>query len=157
MRLNLYSIGKTDQKEIQQLITYYTERFPRHWNFDSFIIPDLKGSKNLTSEQIKKMEGQEILRLLDPSDYLVLLDEKGKHYTSRDFAGRLGYWEDSSFKRIILLIGGAWGFSPEIYARAQEKLSLSQMTFTHQMVRLFLVEQLFRADAILRNRPYHND
>lgn len=157
MKLQVLSIGKTDKKEIKDLISYYLLRFPKHWNFDLIEIPDIKNAKNLSPELLKKEEGKAFLHHLDNADHLVLLDEKGKHYTSREFAVKIEGWQNASIKKVSFLIGGAYGFSEEIYQRANEKLALSKMTFTHQMIRLFLVEQLYRADQILQGKPYHND
>ncbi|WP_434978423.1 23S rRNA (pseudouridine(1915)-N(3))-methyltransferase RlmH [Daejeonia sp. YH14] len=158
MRMNLICIGKTDDKEIRNLISYYLPRLPKHWNFEMTELPDVKSSKNSTADHFKKEEGRLFLQHLEPGDWNILLDEKGKQYTSREFASKLDrQMMNSSIKRINFLIGGAYGFSEEIYQKAQEKISLSRMTFTHQMVRLFIVEQFYRAHQILSGKPYHND
>ncbi len=157
MRINLWCIGKTDQQEMLKLISYYTKRLPKHWNFKLEELPDIKNARNLTPEILKKEEAKLFLNQIDSTDLVVILDETGKQFTSRNFAEKIDFWMNSSVKRIHFLIGGAYGFSDEIYARAQEKLSLSAMTFTHQMIRLFFVEQLYRADQILQGKPYHND
>ncbi len=157
MRINLICIGKTDDKEIKNLINYYLPRLPKHWNFELLELPDIKNAKNLSPELIKKEETKLFHQHIENSDIVVLLDEKGKQYTSREFAGKIGNWLNSSTKKVHILIGGAYGFSPEMYERANEKISLSKMTFTHQMIRLFIVEQMYRADQILQGKPYHND
>ena len=157
MRINLICIGKTDDKEISRLIQYYQNRLPKHWNFEITEIPDVKNAKNLSPELLKKEEGKLFLMLTENSDHVVLLDEKGKQFTSREFAAKIDNWMNSSLKKISFFIGGAYGFSEEIYQRANEKMSLSKMTFTHQMIRLFCVEQIYRADQILQGKPYHND
>lgn len=157
MRINLVCIGKTDDKEIQNLIKYYQNRLPKHWNFDLVEIADVKNAKNLSPELLKKEEGKLFLNQTENSDFVVLLDEKGKQFTSREFAGKIDNWMNSSVKKVSFFIGGAYGFSEEIYERANEKMSLSKMTFTHQMIRLFFVEQIYRADQILQGKPYHND
>lgn len=157
MRINLLCIGKTDDKEIQNLVAYYLGRLPRHWNFVLTEIPDVKNSKNLTPELLKKEEGKLFQNYFENGEPVVLLDEKGKQYSSREFAQKIDSWQNSSTRKINFLIGGAYGFSEEIYQRANEKISLSKMTFTHQMIRLFFVEQLYRADQILQGKPYHND
>lgn len=157
MRINLVCIGKTDDKEIQNLIKYYQNRLPKHWNFDLVEIADVKNAKNLSPELLKKEEGKLFLNQAENSDLVVLLDEKGKQFTSREFAGKIDNWMNSSVKKVSFFIGGAYGFSEEIYERANEKMSLSKMTFTHQMIRLFFVEQIYRADQILQGKPYHND
>lgn len=157
MRINLLCIGKTDDKEIRNLIGYYTTRLPKHWNFEIIEIPDVKNAKNLTPELLKKEEAKLFQNYFDNTDLVILLDEKGKQCTSREFSSKIDNWMNSSVKKLNFLIGGAYGFSEEIYNRANEKLSLSKMTFTHQMIRLFFVEQLYRTDQILQGKPYHND
>jgi 23S rRNA (pseudouridine1915-N3)-methyltransferase len=157
MQISLLCIGKTDDKEITFLISYYLKRLPKHWNFTIIEIPDVKNAKNLSPELLKKEEAKLFLSYIDKNDLTVILDEKGKQFTSREFAQKIDVWMNSSVKKIHILIGGAYGFSEEIYNRANEKMSLSKMTFTHQMIRLFIVEQLYRADQILQGKPYHND
>lgn len=157
MRINLLCIGKTDDKEIQNLIKYYTPKFPKHWNFNLVEIPDVKNIKNLTPDSLKKEEAKLFKNQIEAGDFIVLLDEKGKQYTSREFAQKIDHWMGTSVKRINFLVGGAYGFSDEIYALANEKISLSKMTFTHQMIRLFFVEQIYRSATILQGKPYHND
>lgn len=157
MKINLLCIGKTDDREIANLIQYYNNRLPKHWNFEITEIPDIKNAKNLTPELLKKEEAKVFLQQIETSDWVILLDEKGKQSTSREFAGKIENWMNTSIKKINILIGGAYGFSDEIYQRANEKISLSKMTFTHQMIRLFITEQLYRADQILQGKPYHND
>ena len=157
MRINLVCIGKTDDKEIQNLIKYYQNRLPKHWNFELTEIADVKNAKNLSPELLKKEEGKLFLNQSENSDFIVLLDEKGKQFTSREFSAKIDHWMNSSVKKVAFFIGGAYGFSSEIYDRANEKMSLSKMTFTHQMIRLFFVEQIYRADQILQGKPYQND
>ena len=157
MRINLICIGKTDDKEISGLIKYYQNRLPKHWNFEITEIPDVKNAKNLSPELLKKEEGKLFLNFTENSDHIILLDEKGKQFTSREFAAKIDNWMNSSIKKVSFFIGGAYGFSEEIYQRANEKIALSKMTFTHQMIRLFFVEQIYRADQILQGKPYHND
>ena len=157
MRINLVCIGKTDDKEITNLVKYYQNRLPRYWNFEIIEIPDVKTAKNLTPELLKKEEAKLFLNQTDSSDVIVLLDEKGKQFTSREFATKIDNWMNSSVKRVSFFIGGAYGFASEIYERANSQFSLSKMTFTHQMIRLFILEQLYRADQILQGKPYHND
>lgn len=157
MRINLVCMGKTDDKEITNLVKYYQNRLPKYWNFEIIEIPDVKNAKNLSPDLLKKEEGRLFLNLIDHSDTVILLDEKGKQFTSREFASKIDHWMSSSVKKVSLIIGGAYGFSDEMYERANEKMSLSKMTFTHQMIRLFFVEQIYRADQILQGKPYHND
>ena len=157
MKINLICIGKTDDKEIKNLINYYLKRLPRHWNFEITEIPDVKNARNLTPDLLKKEEAKLFLNIIENTDLVVLLDEKGKQFTSREFAQKLDSYQNNSIKKICFLVGGAYGFSEEMYQRANEKISISKMTFTHQMIRLFFVEQIYRADQILQGKPYHND
>jgi 23S rRNA (pseudouridine1915-N3)-methyltransferase len=157
MKINLLCIGKTDDKEIKNLINYYLTRLPRHWNFEITEIPDVKNARNLTPDLLKKEEAKLFLNIIENTDLVVLLDEKGKQFTSREFAQKLDSYQNNSIKKICFLVGGAYGFSDEMYQRANEKISISKMTFTHQMIRLFFVEQIYRADQILQGKPYHND
>ena len=157
MKINLLCIGKTDDKEIKNLINYYLTRLPRHWNFEITEIPDVKNARNLTPDLLKKEEAKLFLNIIENTDLVILLDEKGKQFTSREFAQKLDSYQNNSIKKICFLVGGAYGFSEEMYQRANEKISISKMTFTHQMIRLFFVEQIYRADQILQGKPYHND
>lgn len=157
MRLNLLCIGKTDDALIRTQLDYYIHRLPRHWNFQITEISDIKNTKNLTPQQIKQQEAKLFLPHIEAADWVVLLDEKGKQYTSRAFSDKIQDWELSSLKKIHFLIGGAWGVGDEILHRANEKMALSTMTFTHQMIRLFIIEQIYRAAQILQGKPYHND
>ena len=157
MRINLICIGKTDDKEIVSLMKYYLPRLPKHWNFELMEIPDVKNAKNLTPDQLKKEEAKLFQNNIDASDLVIILDEKGKQFTSREFSEKIDFWMGNSVKKIHFLVGGAYGFSEEIYNRANEKISPSKMTFTHQMIRLFFVEQIYRAATILQGKPYHND
>lgn len=157
MRINLICIGRTDSSEITGLISYYLKRLPRHWNFEMLELPDVKNARNLSPDLLKKEEAKLFLNHIENQDINVLLDENGRQFTSRQFAEQLDGWMGMSVKKINFMIGGAYGFSPELHSLAQHKISLSKMTFTHQMVRLFFVEQLYRADQILQGKPYHND
>lgn len=157
MRINLICIGKTDDPEIIALIKYYLPRIPKHWNFELIELPDIKNAKNLTSAQIKKEEAKLFLNQIETGELVILLDENGKQYSSRAFSEKMEAWLGTSVKKINFLVGGAYGFSDEIYQRSNEKISLSKMTFTHQMIRLFFVEQIYRAATILQGKPYHND
>lgn len=150
-------MGKTDDKEITNMISYYTKRIPKHWNFEVLEIPDSKNAKNLLPELLKKEEAKLFFQQIENSDYVVLLDEKGKQFTSREFSEKIDFWMGNSIKKVCFVIGGAYGFSDEMYERSNEKMSLSKMTFTHQMIRLFFVEQIYRASTILQGKPYHND
>ena len=156
MTIKLLTIGKTDDPSLQDLIDTYISRLGHYNRFELEIIPDLRKTKNLDVEQQKIKEGQLILNKIVPSDYLTLLDENGKQFSSEGFSENIQKRLNSGMKQLIFAIGGPYGFSEEVYNRAQSKLSLSKMTFSHQMVRLFFVEQLYRAFTILKNEPYHH-
>lgn len=157
MNLLLLVVGKTDSKPIETLVQQYADRLRHYLPFTLQVIPDVRRSAKITPEEQKRMEAAEILRLVQPSDRLVLFDERGKEFSSTAFAAYLEKAMASGLKRLVFLIGGPYGFAPEVYDRANDKVSLSQMTFSHQMVRLFAVEQLYRAQTILRGEPYHHD
>jgi len=156
MKIKLITIGKTDNKNLQALIEDYTKRLGFYVSFDFEVIPDIKNVKNLSETQQKQAEGNEILKRMIKSDTLILLDEKGNTYSSVQFSQFLQKKMNSGLKTLVFVIGGPYGFSDEIYQRANGKVSLSSMTFSHQMVRLFFIEQLYRAFTILRNEPYHH-
>ncbi|OAB78891.1 23S rRNA (pseudouridine(1915)-N(3))-methyltransferase RlmH [Cochleicola gelatinilyticus] len=156
MKITLLAIGKTDNKQLQTLIEDYTKRLRHYVSFDFEIIRDIKNAKNLSEDQQKKLEGEEILKRLTPSDQLILLDENGKSFTSEAFSKYLQKKMNSGLKQLIFVIGGPYGFSNEIYQRANGKIALSSMTFSHQMIRLFFVEQVYRGFTILKNEPYHH-
>ena len=156
MTIKLLAIGKTDSKELQNLIEDYQKRLGFYIKFEYEILPDLKNTKNRTEEQQKQKEGELILGKINATDVLILLDEIGKQMDSVEFSTYLQKHMNSGIKQLVFVIGGPYGFSPEVYEQAQGKLSLSKMTFSHQMVRLFVVEQLYRAFTILRNEPYHH-
>lgn len=156
MTIKLLCVGKTDENHLKALIDKYVKRLGHYNRFEMVIIPDIKNTKSLDPVQQKEREGKEILAQLSPSDYVVLLDEAGKQFSSEEFAQFLQKRLNSGMKQLVLIIGGPYGFSPEVYQCAHQKLSLSKMTFSHQMVRLFLVEQLYRGFSILRNEPYHH-
>ncbi len=156
MKISLLVIGKTDHAQLEQLITTYAKRLEHYVGFDLEVIPDLKNTKKLSEAQQKEKEGTAILAKLQPSDHVVVLDERGKQFSSINFASYLQKKMNTGMKRLVFIIGGPYGFSDEVYARAQEKVALSQMTFSHQMVRLFMVEQLYRGFTILKNEPYHH-
>ncbi|MEQ5792025.1 23S rRNA (pseudouridine(1915)-N(3))-methyltransferase RlmH [Muricauda sp. NFXS6] len=156
MQITLIAIGKTDRSELEELIAVYKNRLKHYIKFQIDIIPDIKNRKNLSEAQQKEKEGELILAQLQPTDTLILLDEKGKQYSSMDFAQFLQKKMNSGIKNLVLVIGGPYGFSDAIYAKSSGKISLSKMTFSHQMVRLFIVEQVYRGFTILRNEPYHH-
>lgn len=157
MNIKLLAIGKTDDKNLQALLDEYIKRLTFYVKFDLEVIPDVKNAKNMSVDQQKEKEGDLLLAKIGSGDWVLLLDEKGKKYTSLQFADFLQKRMNSGIKNLIFVIGGPYGFSPEVYARANGKISLSDMTFSHQMVRLFFVEQLYRGYTILRNEPYHHE
>jgi len=156
MKIKLIAVGKTDNKNLQQLIDAYIKRLKHYVGFEFLVIPDIKNTKNLRESQQKDTEGAVILKHLQPSDQLLLLDENGKSFTSVAFAKFLQKKMLSGCKQLVFVIGGPYGFSEAVYKRADGKISLSAMTFSHQMVRLFAVEQLYRAFTIIKNEPYHH-
>ncbi|MVZ64338.1 23S rRNA (pseudouridine(1915)-N(3))-methyltransferase RlmH [Sphingobacterium sp. DK4209] len=157
MKISLICIGKTDDKYIEQGIEIYTKRLKHYCNFQIIVIPDIKNVKNLTEAQQKEKESQLILKNISNQDYVMLLDERGKEYSSIEFSSFLEKQMVGSVAHIVLVIGGPYGFDQQVYDRANAKLSLSRMTFSHQMVRLFFVEQLYRAHTIMRGEPYHHE
>lgn len=156
MNIKLLAIGKTDNKELQTLMNDYMKRLSFYVKFDMEIIADIKNAKNLSEAQQKQKEGELILSKINPTDFLILLDEKGKEYTSVGFADELQKRMNAGIKTLVFVIGGPYGFSEEVYQNAKGKISLSKMTFSHQMIRLFIIEQLYRGFTILRNEPYHH-
>jgi 23S rRNA (pseudouridine1915-N3)-methyltransferase len=156
MKITLLTIGKTDNKHLDILISDYIKRLNFYVSFDFIIIPDIKKVKHLSEVQQKEAEGAEILKRTSISETLILLDENGKTLSSVGFSEFLQKKMNSGLKNLVFVIGGPYGFSEEIYQRANGKISLSSMTFSHQMVRLFVIEQLYRAFTILKNEPYHH-
>lgn len=156
MTIKLLAIGKTDNKQLQSLIKDYAKRLGYYIKFEIEIIPDLKKTKNLSEAQQKTKEAALILSKLNKTDVLILLDENGKHLDSIGFANYLQKHMNSGIKQLVFVIGGPYGFSEEVYQKAQGKIALSKMTFSHQMVRLFVIEQIYRGFTILKNEPYHH-
>lgn len=155
MQLVVMAVGKTDDRAIEQLVASYIKRLSHYVSCSLEIIPDLRrGKLDLTEQKLR--EGREILQRLKAQDQLLLLDERGESFSSEGFASYLQQRMNRGGKRIVFLIGGAYGFSDEVYDRAEGKLSLSKMTLTHQMVRLLFSEQLYRAMTILKGEPYHH-
>jgi 23S rRNA (pseudouridine1915-N3)-methyltransferase len=157
MKIKLLAIGKTDNKHLIQLIEEYQNRLKHYIKFELEIIPDIKNVKNLSEVQQKEKEGALILSKIQNTDDLVLLDDKGKHFTSIEFSQYLQKKMNSGIKQLVLVIGGPYGFSDSVYKKAIAKISLSKMTFSHQMIRLFTIEQIYRAFTILKNEPYHHE
>ena len=156
MNIKLITIGKTDNNNLQSLIDEYTKRLGFYVKFDLEIIPDIKNVKNLSEAQQKEKEGELILAKITPTDHLILLDENGKTFSSVGFSEFLQKKMNAGIKTLVLVIGGPYGFSDTVYKQAVGKVSLSEMTFSHQMVRLFVIEQIYRGFTILRNEPYHH-
>ena len=156
MNIKLIAVGKTDNPALQQLISTYEKRLSYYINFELQLLPDIKNSKSLSEEQQKIKEGELILSYVEPSHHLIHLDERGKEYTSIAIADELQKKMNTGIKQLTFVIGGPYGFSQAVYQRSNSKLSLSKLTFSHQMIRLFFVEQLYRAFTILRNEPYHH-
>lgn len=156
MRITLLVVGKTTDKRLEALIDEYRQRLSHYVSFSLDVIPELKNAKNLSFEQQKEAEGALILARVTPATDLVLLDEHGHEYRSIEFADYLQK-KMSAGRDVLFVVGGPYGFAPAVYARANGKISLSQMTFSHQMIRLLFVEQIYRAMTILRGEPYHHE
>lgn len=157
MKITLLAIGKTNAKYLQEGIEQYTKRLSHYIPFKLKILPDVKTTKALTTDKQKEMEGEMFMSAIQQGDWVTLLDERGKEFTSRDFASYIDKKMITIPKNLIFIIGGPYGFSNAMYDRANEKLSLSKMTFSHEMIRLFFVEQIYRAMTILKGEPYHHD
>ena len=156
MKTLLILVGKTTDKHFAAGINDYVERISHYMPFEVVTIPELKNTKNLSEEQQKNAEGELILKQLQPSDTVVLLDEHGREYRSIEFAQWLQQKQNTA-RRLVFVIGGPYGFSPAVYQRANEQLSLSKMTFSHQMIRLTFTEQVYRACTIIKGEPYHHE
>jgi 23S rRNA (pseudouridine1915-N3)-methyltransferase len=157
MNIKLISVGKTDSEHVKIGTELYIKRIKRYINFDFVIIPDLKKSKKRSEEIQKEQEGNLILDALQPGEYLVLLDEHGKEFRSVDFAEFIQKRMNSGIKQLVFVIGGPYGFSKEVKDRSDFQLSLSKMTFSHQLVRVLFAEQLYRAFSIIKGEPYHHE
>lgn len=157
MKVALLVIGKTDAGYFIDALNEYQKRLEHYIPFEMQVIPDIKNTKSLSVDQQKEKEAELILKGLQAGDYIVLLDEKGKEYSSMQFASYIEKKTHTVSKRLVFIIGGPYGFSQKVYEKASEKLTLSRMTFSHQMVRLIFVEQLYRAMTILNNEPYHHE
>lgn len=157
MKITFLVIGKTEDSYLKEGIEKYTKRLKHYIKFEMIEIPELKNTKNLTEDQQKAKEAELISKNISNTDYLVLLDDKGQEYTSVQFSGFISKKMLSSIQNLVFIVGGPYGFDPGIQTLANEKLSLSKMTFSHQMVRLFFVEQLYRAFSILKGEPYHHE
>ena len=156
MKIHLILIGKTNQPFVRQGLDEFCGRLSHYFPFELEIIPDIKNAKHLPIEQQKEKEGEMILRSFQPGDCIVLLDERGKEFTSKKFAEYIEKKTHAGIKRLVFVVGGAYGFSPGVYEAAHEKIALSKMTFSHQLIRLIFMEQLYRAMTILHHEPYHH-
>lgn len=157
MKITFLTVGKTDIKWVADGLDTYASRLKHYIPFSVVEIPELKGVSALSREQIKEREGELILRSVKPSDYVTLLDERGQEYRSIEFARMLEEKMSRTGKDLVFVVGGAYGFSEAVYARADHKISLSRMTFSHQLVRTVFAEQLYRAFTIMRGEPYHHE
>lgn len=157
MRIVILQTGKTNEKHVIEGIEIYSSRIKKYTGFEIITIPDLKNTRNMPAREQKAKEGDKILLSVGKDDFVVLLDEKGKEFRTAEFAEWLEKKFADSGKRIVFVIGGAWGFSEEVYSRADLRLSLSKMTFPHQLVRLLFAEQLYRVLTIIKGEPYHHD
>lgn len=157
MEICVISVGKISSTWIQEGIRLFESRIGKYVKYSAIIIPDIRNSKTFTKEILKEEEGKIILNHISTSDYVVLMDEKGNEFTSRDFSSWIQKQMNAARKRLVLVIGGPFGFSNSVYERADYKLALSKMTLTHEMAKLFLSEQIYRAMTILKGEPYHHD
>ena len=156
MKITLLTLGKTSDARLSALIDEYQQRLKHYVPFEFVVVPDIKNAKSLTQDQLKAAEGEAILARLTPAMDVLLLDEHGREFRSIEYADFLQK-KMAAGRDLVLIIGGAYGFSQAVYDRANGKISLSQMTFSHQMIRLMAIEQIYRAMTILRNEPYHHE
>lgn len=156
MKVRLILVGKTQQGYAQEGKDVFKKRIINYLPFEEIVIPSLKNTKNLSPQVVKEKEGELILKKIEKQDFTILLDENGRTFDSVGFANFLQMQMNSGIKNLNFVVGGAWGFSPQVYQKANAKISLSKMTFSHQIIRIIFMEQLYRAMTILRNEPYHN-
>lgn len=157
MKVQLILVGKTVDKRFSDVIDEYASRVKHYIGFDIQVIPELKNTKNLSADQQKQQEGELIVRQLQAGDHVVLLDEHGKEFRSVEFSDWMVKKMNTVSKRLVFIVGGPYGFSPDVYSKANEKISLSKMTFSHQMIRMIFTEQLYRAMTIMKGEPYHHE
>lgn len=157
MKISLFVVGKTNHNYLSPGIDDYTKRINHYIPFNIQYIADAKNTKSLSQAQQKQAEGQNLLNAFEKSDYVVLLDERGKEFTSKDFSSFIEKKMQTVAKRLVFVVGGPYGFSEDVYQRANEKISLSKMTFPHDLIRLIFTEQLYRSFTIMNNEPYHHD
>ncbi|MCQ2336616.1 MAG: 23S rRNA (pseudouridine(1915)-N(3))-methyltransferase RlmH [Paludibacteraceae bacterium] len=156
MKITLLAVGKTTDSIVESLTNIYIKRLEHYTDFKFITIPELKNTKSLSEADQKQKEGELILKAIPAGSRVVLLDEKGAEYTSVEFSQKITAYQNSGVKNVVFVIGGPYGFSPDVYALAGEKISLSKMTFSHQMVRAIFTEQLYRAFTIIKGEPYHH-
>jgi 23S rRNA (pseudouridine1915-N3)-methyltransferase len=157
MNIKLTVIGKTEEKHLIEAVETYTKRLKHYINFEIIYLPDIKGVKNLSPAEIKTKEGEMLLKHMEKFDRNILFDERGKQFTSIEFSQYLQKHMNQGIKNLNFIVGGAYGFSEEVYKAANDKVSISKMTFSHQMIRLLITEQIYRAFTILNNEPYHKE
>jgi 23S rRNA (pseudouridine1915-N3)-methyltransferase len=157
MKIALLQTGKTTDKHISEVVELYSARIKKYSVFEIITLTDLKNSGNMSVQEQNMKEGKKVLQCVKTDDYVILLDEKGKELRTVEFSGWLGKLFMLPKKRIVFVIGGPWGFSEEVYSRADFKLSLSKMTFPHQLVRLLFLEQLYRVFTVMKGEPYHHE
>lgn len=157
MKITLLTVGKTEDKYIAEGIDVYLKRLKHYTSFKIVEIPELKGTKSLSRDQQKSKEAELIFKNINSTDHVILMDENGKEYSSKEFSVFLNKKMVGGQQHLVFVVGGAYGFSEELYKRSNEKISFSKMTFSHQMIRLFFTEQLYRAHTILKGEPYHHD
>lgn len=157
MKIKLIVVGKTQNKHLQALCDDYQSRIGHYLPFEYEVQPELKNTKSVSMLQQKELEGAELLTRFKPGDYIVLLDEHGREMRSVELADYIGKKANSGLRRLVLVVGGPYGFSEDVYKAAQEKISLSKLTFSHQMIRLLLLEQIYRALTIIKGEPYHHE
>lgn len=156
MNIKLILVGKTEEKYLREGIEIFEKRLKNYINFEMIVIPSLKDTKSLSPQIVKEKEGELILKQVSKYDKIILFDEKGFEFTSMDYSVFLQKHMNAGVKNLCFVVGGAFGFSDEVYKKADQKVALSKMTFSHQMIRLLIVEQIYRAFTILKNEPYHN-
>jgi 23S rRNA (pseudouridine1915-N3)-methyltransferase len=157
MNIKLIVVGKTNQSYVEEGVKEYFSRLKHYISFEIIVVPDVKGAKNLSSSTLKDKEAENIIKYLNNQDAVVLLDEHGQEFRSKEFAQYLQKKMNQGTKTLVFIVGGAFGFSDKMYSLTSEKISISKMTFSHQMIRLLFTEQLYRAFTILHNEPYHNE
>jgi 23S rRNA (pseudouridine1915-N3)-methyltransferase len=157
MKIALLQTGKTTDKQIAELVDLYANRIKKYSVFEIITLPDLKNTRNMSMKEQKAKEGKKVVQTISTDDFVILLDERGKEYRTVEFSGLMEKTFMLPRKRVVFVIGGPWGFSEEVYSRADLKISLSKMTFPHQLVRLLFLEQLYRVFTIIKGEPYHHE